>query len=134
MEPKSGSPVSLVAPTAPKEALSADVADPGQVAQAVAEQIQSQRGKYGETPVEPYKPPTSPEEKGTKTSWIEIALVYESNGKPVPGVAYEVTLPDGKTVASGSTDEKGSARVEGIDPGSCQVSFPNLDKEAWEDA
>jgi len=32
------------------------------------------------------------------------------------------------------TDENGVGRVEGFDPGSCQVSFPDLDKEAWEDA
>ena len=31
-------------------------------------------------------------------------------------------------------DEKGLARVEGIDKGMCKVSFPDLDKEAWEEA
>jgi type VI secretion system secreted protein VgrG len=49
----------------------------------------------------------------------------------VPGEEYQVTLPDGSTVASGTLDEKGKARVEGIDPGSCKVTFPNLDKDAW---
>jgi type VI secretion system secreted protein VgrG len=65
-----------------------------------------------------------------KTHWIEIELVDE-DGKPVPGETYAITLPDG-SVASGSLDEKGKARVEGIDPGTCKVTFPNLDKEAWE--
>jgi hypothetical protein len=40
-------------------------------------------------------------------------------------------LPDGQTLAEGTLDEKGFARVEGVDPGSCKVTFPNLDKSAW---
>jgi len=132
MEPKSGSAVSLVAPTAPKEALSADVADPGQVARAIAEQIQTQTGKYGETPIEPYRPPASPEEKGTRTSWIEIELVDEAGG-PVPGEKYSIKLPDGRT-ETGTLDGKGFARVAPIDPGTCEVSFPELDKDAWKKA
>ena len=130
--PKSGNAPAAVAPTEPKNAEEADTADPGAMTEVKARQMETQTGKYGTPPTDAHKP--SDEENKKKTSWIEIALVYESNGKPVSGVAYEVTLPDGKTVASGSTDEKGLARVEGIDPGSCQISFPNLDKEAWEDA
>ena len=41
-------------------------------------------------------------------------------------------LPDGETVAQGSLDEKGWARVDGIDEGSCKVTFLDLDKDAWE--
>ena len=26
------------------------------------------------------------------------------------------------------------ARIEGIEPGTCKVTFPRLDKEAWEKA
>ena len=44
----------------------------------------------------------------------------------------KITLPDGSTVASGTTDEKGRARVDGIDPGTCKVTFPELDRDAWE--
>jgi hypothetical protein len=51
--------------------------------------------------------------------------------KPVPGEKYRVTLPDGTTVAEGTLDSKGHARVEGIDPGTCKVTFPDLDKNAW---
>jgi hypothetical protein len=32
---------------------------------------------------------------------------------------------------SGTLDENGFARVEGIDPGQCKVTFPDLDKDAW---
>jgi type VI secretion system secreted protein VgrG len=71
------------------------------------------------------------EENKDKKHWIEIELVDEA-GQPVAGEPYQVTLPDGSTVADGTLDEKGRARVDNIDPGSCKVTFPNLDKEAWE--
>ncbi len=66
-----------------------------------------------------------------KTSWIEIELVDEA-GQPVPGEAYEVTAPDGKTVARGALDKNGRAHVEVDKAGTCQISFPNLDNRAWE--
>lgn len=124
MEPKSGSPVSLVAPAVPKEALAADVADPGALAQAIAEQIQAQKGKYGEVPVEPFKPPT-PAEKKEKTSWVEVELVGRDD-KPLPGEAYKIVLPDGR-IDTGTTNDKGKVRIEGIDPGTVKISFPDLD-------
>jgi type VI secretion system secreted protein VgrG len=71
------------------------------------------------------------EENKDKKHWIEIELLDEA-GKPVAGEPYQVTLPDGTTVADGTLDEKGWARVDNIDPGTCKVTFPNLDKEAWE--
>lgn len=120
MSPKSGSAGTLVKPTAPTAPKEAVKADPGEV------------DKYEREPPKP--PEHKPDENKDKTSWIEIEMVYESNGKPVPGMPYEITLPDGETVASGTLDEKGRARVEHIDPGSCQISFRDLDKEAWEEA
>ena len=65
-------------------------------------------------------------------TWIEIELVDEEDN-PVPGEKYKITLPDGR-VKTGTLDENGFARVEGIDPGTCKVTFPNLDKDAWEKA
>jgi type VI secretion system secreted protein VgrG len=129
--PKSGSAGSIVAPAEPNAADDADSADPGEVEEAKAEQKEKQQGKYGSTQVKPYKPPTE-EEKEEKTSWIEIELVDEED-QPVAGEKYEITLPDGR-VAKGTTDQNGLARIEGIDPGNCQVSFPKLDKDAWEKA
>jgi type VI secretion system secreted protein VgrG len=64
-----------------------------------------------------------------KTHWIEIEMVDEDN-KPVPGEPYAITLPDG-SVASGTLDEKGFARIEGLDPGTCQVAFTNRGKDEW---
>ncbi len=88
-------------------------------------------GKDVKDQEERHKEPTDEEEK--KKSWIEIELVDEEDN-PVPGERYRITLPDGKTLAEGRLDDKGFARVDGIDPGTCQITFPDLDKEAWEPA
>jgi hypothetical protein len=64
-----------------------------------------------------------------KKHWIEIALVDE-NGHPVPGKAYKICLPNGRVV-TGTLDSKGLARVNGIEPGTCKVSFPELDRTTW---
>lgn len=122
-----GSAVSPTAPTAPEEA---DTADPGEMAELKARQREQKKGKYGSTPVKPYKPPETEEEKQTKTAWIEIEMVDEAN-KPVVGQKYSVELPDGST-CSGTLDDKGLARIEGIDPGNCKITFPDLDQDAWE--
>ena len=131
MSPKSGSAGSVVSPADPAKPHQADKADPVDTAEAKARDREAQSGKYGSQKAEPYKPPEkqSGEEKKTKTAWIEIELVGE-DGEPIAGEAYRVTLPDG-TVASGTLDEKGLARLDGIEPGSCKITFPNLDEEAW---
>jgi type VI secretion system secreted protein VgrG len=132
--PAQGQAGSLVPPMKPKPVDEADKADPGEMDKIKQQQIQEGKGKYGLVSPTPHKPRT-PGQSGQqgaeeKTHWIEIKLVDE-DGKPVPGEEYKVTLPDGSTVASGTLDEKGRARVEGIDPGSCKVTFPNLDTSAW---
>jgi type VI secretion system secreted protein VgrG len=129
--PTQGQAGSLVPPMKPKDADEADKADPGEMDKIKQQQIQEGTGKYGLVSLTPHKPPKAGEEGAEeKTHWIEIRLVDE-DGKPVPGEEYKITLPDGSTVASGTLDEKGKARVEGIDPGTCKVTFPNQDKSAW---
>ena len=128
--PKSGKAGQAVSPGDPTQAEEADKADPGEVENTKAEQRQSQAGKYGSVKLKPHKPPQTKEEKAKKKSWIEIELV-DKNNKPVSGEPYRVTMPDGQTVAEGTLDEKGFARVDGIDPGTCKVTFPNLEKQAW---
>ena len=131
MNPKSGKAGNAVDPAEPDKAEDADVADPGKVEEAKTAQAQEQSGKYGSAKTTPHKAPDENEETTTtKKSWIEIELLDEADA-PVPGEAYEITLPDG-TVAKGTLDGKGFARVEGIEPGTCKVTFPNLDKDAWE--
>jgi len=70
------------------------------------------------------------QEEEEKKSWIEIELLDEDD-QPVAGERYQIRLPDGTTVA-GTTDSKGLARITRIEPGTCQITFPDLDKDAWE--
>jgi type VI secretion system secreted protein VgrG len=71
-------------------------------------------------------PPISPD----KTHWIAIELVDEL-GKHVPYEDYRITCPDG-TIVEGTLDNKGRARITGIDPGTCRVTFTSLDAKVWE--
>jgi uncharacterized Zn-binding protein involved in type VI secretion len=64
-----------------------------------------------------------------KKHWVSIELVGQ-DGKPIPDEMYHIELPDGSAV-DGALDDKGQAKVEGIDPGNCKVTFPNLDKDRW---
>jgi hypothetical protein len=67
------------------------------------------------------------------THWLEFELVGEDD-LPLPWEEYLVILPDG-TRTSGYLDQNGSARLENIaQAGTCRISFPNLDGEAWEEA
>ena len=62
-------------------------------------------------------------------SWIEIRLVGEDES-PIGGEEYAIRLPGG-TMITGRLDSDGTARVDDIPPGLCQVSFPKLDQDAW---
>ena len=73
----------------------------------------------------------TPEEIEEKEpSWIEIEMVDEE-GQPWPNEEYELTLPDG-SVKRGKLDSQGLAHVALKEPGNCQISFPNLDRRAWD--
>jgi type VI secretion system secreted protein VgrG len=125
--PKSGTAGSAVSPAAPDPALNADDAVAGGVDQSQANPITTTPGTNDSNKLKPYK------KDPAKKSWIEIKLIDEQNN-PVPGEPYSVILPDGETVASGTLDDKGFVRIEGIDPGSCQITFPQRDTEAWKKA
>ncbi|MEO6755583.1 MAG: hypothetical protein ABIP85_27740 [Chthoniobacteraceae bacterium] len=126
--PKSGSAPSAVSPADPKNACEADNAEPGTMSEVKARQKESDDGSAA------HKASKSQEEKEKekKTSWIEIEMVDQEK-KPVVGLPFRITLPDGKTVSEGTLNEKGFARVSNIEPGSCKVTFPTLDQEAWEE-
>lgn len=124
--PKSGKAGKAVEPAAPIKVIDADDADPGKVAEVKNKQKESGDGKYGKKDKKAHEPDDE------KVSWIEVELVGEDD-KPIPGEKYEIELPDG-SVASGTLDADGFARVDGIDPGNCKVTFPDLDKDAWEPA
>jgi len=133
--PGSGQACSLVSPTAAKTAQEADKADPGQMMELKQQQMKTGTGKYAPVQFTPHKPQAggssgAGSQSKQQTHWIEIKLV-DTDNKPVPGEAYRIILPDGQTAAEGTLDEKGFARVDGIDPGTCKVTFPNLDKSVW---
>lgn len=83
-------------------------------------------GDEQETAAEGFAPGGTPEERLT---WIEIELV-DTDGRPAPGQRYRITLPDGE-VREGRLDAQGLARVEGIDPGACEVTFPDFHEDDW---
>src|SRR6266446_2424882 len=123
-----GPGASPISPTKPKVAEIADNSKPGS-----KNTYENQRAVMPPSELAalnaPWHDPNSEENKDKK-HWIAIKLEDEE-GKPVPGEQYRITLPDGETLAEGSLDEKGEAKVENIDAGNCKVTFPNLDKEAW---
>jgi type VI secretion system secreted protein VgrG len=136
-----GSPVSPLSPTDPQEADTANpgdndvpTANPDTLATWNAANVSPIAAGGVQSPASnaPTHNPNDPENK-KKKSWIEIQL-NDEDGKPIPGEPYKITLPDGTTIADGTLDDKGFARVDNIDPGTCQVTFPNLDKDTWEPA
>lgn len=128
--PKSGKAGKSVTPTAPHKPAEADKANPGEMAKLKEQQKAAGAGKYGTIKAVPFKRSAEEEEEEEEKSWIEIELVGEDE-QPIPGEKYRITLPDGR-VDEGTLDGNGFARVDGIDPGTCQITFPDLDKEAWE--
>ena len=124
----SGSAGALVSPAAPAVAKIADNADPGSPMPSYKSQVAAMSESALAAASAATHDPHSEENK-EKKHWIEIELVDEQN-KPVPGEKYRITCPDG-AIYGGTLDEKGFARVDGLDPGTCKVTFPELDKEAW---
>ncbi|HHN77114.1 MAG TPA: hypothetical protein ENK11_00365 [Phycisphaerales bacterium] len=130
MNKKSGKACKCIKPSSPDDACDADTADPGEVAKVKAKQKETQTGKYGSTKAKPFKETPGEEGEEKEKSWIEIEL-RDQEGEPIAGEQYEILLPDG-TIAKGSLDGNGFARVAGFEPGQCKVTFPALDKDATE--
>jgi type VI secretion system secreted protein VgrG len=136
----SGTPANALSPTAPTAPLEADNAQAGSMDTPDPKgYTQDKMSLSNIAPAKGNPPPRNVDEPShnpnsaanqQKKNWIEINLVDET-GKPVPGERYKVTLPDG-TVDEGTLDTNGHARVDGIDPGSCVVTFPDREKQAWD--
>ncbi len=77
-------------------------------------------------------PPVVPAEKKqeVKKDWVEIILV-DMDGKPVPNVRYKITPPGGAP-QEGRLNEHGQAGLYQLESGECKITFPDLDKDAWE--
>jgi hypothetical protein len=61
-------------------------------------------------------------------TWVEIELT-DMEGNPMPGEAYWIQTPDGQ-VRQGKLDRAGRAYFSDLDPGQCEVRWPNLDDDA----
>jgi hypothetical protein len=66
-----------------------------------------------------------------EATWIEIVLNDGGQPpRPVPFQRYRVESPDG-TILEGALDADGKARVAGVSPGVCKVTFLDLDEQEW---
>jgi hypothetical protein len=65
----------------------------------------------------------------SKPHFIEIELL-DQKGHPIPHERFRVVAPNKKPF-EGFLDDKGFARIDGIDPGTCDISFPDLDAGTW---
>jgi uncharacterized Zn-binding protein involved in type VI secretion len=74
----------------------------------------------------------SPKPPVTGTDWIEVEVV-DTDGKPLPYQKVRITDSTGsmRTLYSGVD---GLVRVEGIAPGTCKITMPDLDESAWKPA
>lgn len=61
--------------------------------------------------------------------WIEVVLVDE-RGTGIPGQRCVITTSDA-CVHSRYTDSLGCVRLDRIPAGTCEVSYPDLDADAW---
>jgi hypothetical protein len=85
-----------------------------------------------EPAAEPAAPPPASSAPVEQLTWIEFQLVGEDDS-PVADVRYRVKLPNG-SVREGRTGKSGLIRLEDLDAGKCELTFPDLDQEAWEPA
>jgi uncharacterized protein (DUF2345 family) len=73
----------------------------------------------------PTAAPTLVSPEQLRQDWIEIKL-RDDVGRAVPNVPYEIKLPNG-IVVKGTLDGDGFARLDGVRPGECEVSFPTIE-------
>lgn len=71
------------------------------------------------------RPAKEEPEEDKPTAWVEFELV-DSEGEPLVGARYQLTLADGST-REGQVPASGKVRVEGVEPGECTIAFPELD-------
>ena len=62
-------------------------------------------------------------------TWVDVQLIDEE-GEPVAGARYILKITDGSKRA-GTLDASGRVRVTNIDPGTCEVWFPDFDASEW---
>jgi hypothetical protein len=98
--------------------------------ETTALQDETERREEAEQSEESQEEAAAVSEETPATTWIELELM-DASGNPVPNESYKITMPDG-SIKYGRLDRKGTARIEKLQPGSCQVTFPDRDEEVWE--
>lgn len=129
--PKSGKAGSIVAPAAPAAPVAPLEEKPGAASIAQLKGQAPEGFAFKTIPAPPYKPPTSEQAAAdeVKLSWIEIELL-DINGAPISGAVYEIKMKDG-SLCRGTLDEKGMARVDPVEEGTCDVTFPEYAPSSW---
>ena len=80
-------------------------------------------------PVSPGDRPPQKQPPGTVRTFIEIELLDQA-GQRFP-TRLQITLPDG-TRQQPAFD--GFIHIDGLDPGTCDIEFPDVDGRAWDPA
>lgn len=68
--------------------------------------------------------------KSKQLTWVAVSLV-DLKGRPIPRERFRIELPDG-TIKEDALDEQGRARIDGIEPGQCEICFPEIDGREWD--
>jgi hypothetical protein len=79
-------------------------------------------------PAEP-PPKRAPAPAPKKKSWIEVRFL-DASGEPISPGRYRIELPN-KSIQEGTISSAGIIHLEGIDPGSCRISFLDLEDAEW---
>lgn len=100
--------------------------DPGDaqvgVRKLVPEQAEDETGETPEPGAGSATDTAVPTAESSELSFVEIKLLDDA-GNPYGNTAYELETPSGETI-SGTLDDDGYARVDGIEPGECKLRFP----------
>ena len=75
------------------------------------------------------KPEPVPVRPQRDKTWIEVQLINKK-GQPVAGARYRIKITAG-SIREGKLTQNGSVRIPGIDPGMCEVTFPDYDAKEW---
>jgi hypothetical protein len=86
----------------------------GIAGQAAAPAVEEERELVAPTPN-----PTPPQ---IRVSWVKFRVIDDVTGAPIPGVTLRITLPSGRQNTY-TTGADGLIAIDGIDPGTCDVSY-----------
>ena len=117
---------------APEEAQEAAQADPGEVEEVPTRKVHRDPARpetLGVVPIQRTddQPPEPPPQH-----WIGVKLL-DNDGVPFAYERFRLKMSDGSMV-DGTLDKNGYCRVEGVEPGSAQVCFPDIDANEWKPA